>query len=139
MFVEFGFADHPFLHEVGHQLQVLDILAHGVVVFDPRFDGRHFAQLFARRGRVVPEVGFLGLLLFVAQVDAFLFDVQAAFEGSAAGPELLDLFGEYHKSVFKSSFCAANRRISSAVASMPSTEVLTHRSYEPAAPHVRML
>ena len=89
-------ADHALLHEVGHQLKVLGILANGVVILDPCLDPRHLAQLLARLVGVVPEVRLLGFLLFVAQVDALLVDVQTAFQRFPALFDLLDLFRKYH-------------------------------------------
>ena len=89
-------ADHSLLHEVGHQPKVLGILADGVVVVDPRLDPRHLAQLLACLVGVVPEIRLLGFLLFVAQVDALLVDVQTAFQRFPALFNLLDLFRKYH-------------------------------------------
>jgi len=89
-------ADHALLHEVGHQLKVLGILANGVVILDPCLDPRHLAQLLARLVGVVPEVRLLSFLLFVAQVDALLVDVQTAFQRFPALFDLLDLFRKYH-------------------------------------------
>ena len=89
-------ADHALLHEIGHQLKVLGILANGVVILDPCLDPRHLAQLLARLVGVVPEVRLLGFLLFVAQVDALLVDVQTAFQRFPALFDLLDLFRKYH-------------------------------------------
>ena len=94
--VHLGLGHHPLLHEIGHQREVLGILAHGVVVIDPRLDRRHLAQLFARLVGFVPEIRFLGLLLLVAEVDALLFDVETAFQRLPALFDLLDLFGKYH-------------------------------------------
>ena len=39
MVVHLRLAHDPFLHEIGHQPQVFDILGHGIVVVDPRLDG----------------------------------------------------------------------------------------------------
>ena len=86
-------AHDPLLHEVGHQREVLDILADRIVILDPRLDPRHLAQLLPRPVGIVPEVRLLGLLLLVAQVDALLLDVQAAFQRLTARFEFLDLFG----------------------------------------------
>ena len=96
MGVHLGLGHHPLLHEVGHQREVLGILAHGIVVVDPRFDRRHLAQLLARLVGLVPEIRLLGLLLLIAQVDALLFDIETAFQRLPALSDLFDLFGKYH-------------------------------------------
>ena len=128
MLVQLGIADDALLHEIGHQLQILDILAHGVVILDPSLDDGYLAQLLARGGGVVPELRRLGLLLLVLEVDPLLFDIQATLQRPATLGQLLDLFVDNHKSIFKSSLRAAKRRIRSAADSTPNAEVLTHRS-----------
>ena len=127
--VHLGLGDYPLPDEVGHQLQVLDILAHGVVILDPRLDAGHLAQLFARLVGVLPEVGLLGLLLLVAEVNALLLDSEAALQRRAALFHLLDLFGKYHSSRqnFMFSFREANSRMKSAVPSSPKTVELIDR------------
>lgn len=127
--VHLGLGDHPFLDKVRHQLQVFDILAHGIVILDPCLDARHLAQLLARLVGILPEVGFLGLLLLVAEVDALLLDSEAAFQRRTALLHLLDLFGKYHSSRqnFMFSFREANSRMKSAVPSSPKTVELIDR------------
>ena len=39
MVVQLRLAHDPFLHEIGHQPQVFDILGHDIVVVDPCLDG----------------------------------------------------------------------------------------------------
>ncbi len=129
--------DDPFAHEVGHERQVLHIAAHGVEILDPRLDARDLLQLFARPLGIAPEVGFLGFLLLVEQIDPLLRDVEAPFERLGPPRELLDLIRKYHiryslfvfrcHSMVSPNFRAAKPSTQSAVPSMPSTDESMHR------------
>ena len=66
----------PRLDELGHQLQVLDTLGHGVVIIHPTLDRRHLAQLLLRGVGVVPKIGVLSLFLFVLEIYFPLSDVK---------------------------------------------------------------
>ena len=89
--------DHPLFQEIGHQFQILDLLADRVVIGDPALDRRHPAQLLLRTRRIVPEVGVLRLLLLVLQIHALAFDVETLLQRIPTARRLLDLFCQYHK------------------------------------------
>ena len=131
-------AHHALLHEFGHQRKILDVLRNGVVIVHPRLDGRYAAQLFARLIRVVPEIRHLGLLLFVEQVDALLFDVQTALQRTSALFQILYLICKYHRQSinkknaatqgFTPSLRSTNSSTKPVVPSIPSTDESMQRS-----------
>ena len=75
-----------FADKVGHQFEVLDKFGKPVIILDPTLDSSNLAQLLLGTFGILPEVRLKGLLLFVAEVYAFLVDVK---DTSPAYPDAL--------------------------------------------------